>query len=88
MSFTFRKYGTFTGPGVDIEYRDNDDFSLDIFEGYFNLDDVAMLLINTTSSPEDYAYLKLDGSNIIGSADNLTIDIPYTAFNPIVLKDG
>lgn len=63
MSFTFRKYGTFTGPGVDIEYRDNDDFSLDPFEGYFNLDDVAMLLINTTSSPEDYAYLKLDGSN-------------------------
>jgi hypothetical protein len=63
MSFTFRKYGTFTGPGVDIEYRDNDDFSVDPFEGYFNLDDVAMLLVNTTTSPADYAYLKLDGSN-------------------------
>jgi hypothetical protein len=63
MSFTFRKYGTFTGPGVDIEYRDNDDFSVDPFDGYFNLDDVAMLLVNTTTSPADYAYLKLDGSN-------------------------
>ena len=40
MPFSFRKYGTFTGPGVDIEYRDNDDFSLDPFDGYFNLNDV------------------------------------------------
>jgi hypothetical protein len=63
MSFTFRKYGTFTGPGVDIEYRDNDDFSLESFDGYFNIDDVGMLLVNTTSSPADYAYLKLNGSN-------------------------
>ena len=63
MGFTFQKYGTFTGPGVDIDYRDNDDFSLDPFEGYFNLDDVAMLLVNRSASPEDYAYLKLNGSN-------------------------
>lgn len=63
MAFSFRKYGTFTGPGVDIEYRDNDDFSLDPFEGYFNLDDVSMVLANTTASPADYVYMHLNGSN-------------------------
>jgi hypothetical protein len=63
MAFTFRKYGTFTGPGVDIEYRDNDDFSLDPFDGYFNLDDVSMVLANTTSSPADYVYMHLNGSS-------------------------
>lgn len=63
MAFTFRRYGTFTGPGTDIEYRDNDDFSLDPFEGYFNLDDVSMVLVNTTASPADYVYMHLNGSN-------------------------
>jgi hypothetical protein len=64
MAFTFRRYGTFTGPGVDIDYRDNDDFSLDPFEGYFNLpDDVSMVLANTTDSPIDYVYMHLDGFN-------------------------
>lgn len=63
MAFSFRKYGTFTGPGVDIEYRDNDDFSLDPFEGYFNLDDVSMVLANTTASPADYVYMHLNGSS-------------------------
>lgn len=63
MAFSFRKYGTFTGPGVDIEYRDNDDFSLDPFEGYWNLDDVSMVLANTTDSPADYVYMHLNGSS-------------------------
>ena len=63
MSYTFERYGTFTGPGVSIEYRDNDDFSLDPFEGYFNLTDVSMVLANTTSSPADYVYLHLNGTS-------------------------
>lgn len=63
MAFTFNRYGTFAGPGVDIEFRDNDDFSLDSFEGYFNLDDVSMVLANTTASPADYVYLHLNGSS-------------------------
>jgi len=63
MAFTFRKYGTFTGPGVSVEYRDNDDFSLDSFDGYFNLDDVSMVLVNTSSSPADYVYMHLNGSS-------------------------
>ena len=63
MAFTFNKYGTFTGPGVDIEYRDNDDFSLDPFSGLFNLNDVSMVLVNTVESPADYVYMHLNGSN-------------------------
>jgi hypothetical protein len=63
MAFTFRRYGTFTGPGTDIEYRDNDDFSVDPFEGYFNLDDVSMVLVNTVESPADYVYMHLAGSS-------------------------
>ncbi len=63
MAFSFRKYGTFTGPGVDIEYRDNDDFSLDPFEGYWNINDVSMVLANTIDSPADYVYMHLNGSS-------------------------
>lgn len=63
MAFTFEKYGTFTGPGTPIEFRDNDDFSVEPFEGSFNLPDVAVVLANTTTSPEDYAYLKLNGTS-------------------------
>jgi len=63
MAFTFRRYGTFTGPGVGIEYRDNDDFSLDPFDGYFNLNDVSMVLVNTVESPSDYVYMHLNGSS-------------------------
>lgn len=62
MAFSFGRYGTFTGPGSDIQYRDNDDFSLDAFEGYFNLPaDVSMVLVNSTASPADYVYMHLDG---------------------------
>jgi hypothetical protein len=63
MAFTFEKYGTFAGPGTPIEFRDNDDFSTDIFEGSFNLDDVSMVLANTTASPPDYVYMHLNGSS-------------------------
>jgi hypothetical protein len=63
MAYTFEKYGTFTGPGVSVEYRDNDDFSVDPFEGYFNLNDVSMVLVNTIESPSDYVYMHLNGSS-------------------------
>jgi hypothetical protein len=77
MPFSFRKYGTFTGPGVDIDYRDNDDFSLDPFDGYFNLNDVSMVLANTIESPADYVYFHLKGSN----TKNVTLEASY---GPIV----
>lgn len=63
MAYTFEKYGTFAGPGTLIEFRDNDDFSIDPFDGYFNLNDVSMVLANTTQSPADYVYLHLNGSS-------------------------
>lgn len=61
MAFSFQKYGTFTGPSLSIDYRDNDDFSLEPFEGYFNINDVSMVLANTTESPADYVYMHLNG---------------------------
>lgn len=72
MAFTFKEYGTFTGPGTNVEFRDNDDFSLDPFEGYteFNLNDVAMALISSPTSPVDFVYLHLDGSN----TDTVTLE--------------
>lgn len=73
MAYTFQKYGTFTGPGTDIEFRDNDDFSTEPFEGSFNLNDVSMVLANTTSSPADYVYFHLKGSN---TAD-VTLEASY-----------
>jgi hypothetical protein len=63
MAYTFERYGTFSGPGVNIEYRDNDDFSVEPFEGYFNLNDVSMVLVNTSESPADYVYMHLNGSS-------------------------
>ena len=63
MAYTFERYGTFSGPGVNIEYRDNDDFSVEPFEGYFNLNDVSMVLVNTIESPSDYVYMHLNGSS-------------------------
>lgn len=73
MAYTFKKYGTFTGPGTDIEYRDNDDFSVEPFEGYFNLNDVSMVLVNTSESPADYVYFHLKGSN----TKNVTLEASY-----------
>lgn len=63
MAFGVQKYGTFTGPSVDIEYRDNDDFSIERFDGFWNLDDVAMVLANRTTAPEDYVYMHLNGTS-------------------------
>lgn len=63
MAFTFEKYGTFTGPGTPIEFRDNDDFAVEPFEGSFTLDDVSMVLANTTASPADYVYMHLNGTS-------------------------
>lgn len=60
MGYTFKNYGTFTGPGADISYRDNDDFSLEPFSGFFDLDEVSMVLVNTVT---DYVYLHLNGTN-------------------------
>ena len=68
MSFftsAFRDYGTFTGRNRNpINYRDDDDFSLDDYQNvyadmFLNLDDVSMVLVHDHS---DYVYLHLDGS--------------------------
>jgi hypothetical protein len=71
MAYTFQKYGTFTGPGVNFAFRDNDDFS-NIFDGGFNLSDVSMCLVNT-DSPSDYVYLHLAGT----STASVTLEASY-----------
>ena len=60
MAFLFQNYGTFSGPGAQYTFRQNDDFT-NIFEDpTFNLDDVSMVLLST---PSDYVYLHLDGTS-------------------------
>jgi hypothetical protein len=60
MTFSFREYGTFSGPGAQYKFRESDDFT-NIFEDpTFNLDDVSMVLLST---PSDYVYLHLDGTS-------------------------
>ena len=67
MAFSFQNYGTFSGPGAQYKYRENDDFT-NIFEDpTFNLDDVSMVLLST---PSDYVYLHLDGT----STANVTLE--------------
>lgn len=67
MAFTFQNYGTFSGPGAQYTFRQNDDFT-NIFEDpTFNLDDVSMVLLST---PSDYVYLHLDGT----STANVTLE--------------
>jgi hypothetical protein len=60
--FEFGKYGTFSGPGVPNAYQFDDSepnwWKLDNLGSDFNLNDVAMVLLNTNT---DYAYLKLNG---------------------------
>jgi len=73
MAFTFEGYGTFTGPGTNVEFRDNDDFSLEPFEGSFNLDDVSMVLANKTASPADYVYFHLKGTD----TTDVTLEASY-----------
>ena len=82
MAFTFEKYGTFTGPGTPIEYRDNDDFSVEPFDGSFTLPDVSMVLANTTESPADYVYMHLAGSSTaIVTLERSTGPIPSFVVN-------
>ena len=96
MAFSFQKYGTFTGPSLSIDYRDNDDFSLDPFDGYFNLNDVSMVLANTTESPGDYVYMHLNGSstNILtlerntGNIPTFNINANIVNFSDDVLVEG
>jgi hypothetical protein len=67
MAFSFKEYGTFSGPGAQYTFRENDDFT-NIFEDpTFNLDDVSMVLLST---PSDYVYLHLDGT----STANVTLE--------------
>ena len=67
MAFSFREYGTFSGPGAQYKFRQDDDFT-NIFEDpTFNLDDVSMVLLSTRS---DYVYLHLDGT----STANVTLE--------------
>ena len=67
MAFLFQNYGTFSGPGAQYKFRQNDDFT-NIFEDpTFNLDDVSMVLLST---PSDYVYLHLDGT----STANVTLE--------------
>lgn len=67
MAFSFQNYGTFSGPGAQYTFRENDDFT-NIFEDpTFNLDDVSMVLLST---PSDYVYLHLDGT----STANVTLE--------------
>ncbi len=72
MAITFQKSGSFTGPGFDFEYRDNDDFSLQVTDLSFP-DDVGMILVNTLSSPNDYVYMHLQGT----STANVTLEASY-----------
>lgn len=96
MAFDFRRYGTFAGPGVDVNYRDNDDFSLDPFDGLFNLDDVSMVLANRTASPADYVYMHLNGSNTstvtlersAGPIPTFNVEANLTNFSGNVDVDG
>ena len=67
MAFSFREYGTFSGPGAQYKFRQDDDFT-NIFEDpTFNLDDVSMVLLST---PSDYVYLHLNGT----STANVTLE--------------
>lgn len=61
-SINFGKSGSFTGPGYDFDYRDDDDFSNRVANLRFPTD-VGMILVNTLASPDDYVYLHLNGSN-------------------------
>ena len=79
MPFSFRRSGSFTGPGFDLEYRDNDDFSPQIADATFP-NDVGFVLVNTLGSPDDYVYMHLAGTN----TSNVTLERssgPIATFN-------
>lgn len=77
MAFSFQNYGTFSGPGAQYTFRQNDDFT-NIFEDpTFNLDDVSMVLLST---PSDYVYLHLDGTSTANVTLERNTGIPITQF--------
>jgi len=90
--FDFKRYAVLTGPGNgDYQFDDsepnwwkNDDFGSD-----FNLNDVAVVLLNTTT---DYAYLKINGYDTstvtlgrnTGPISIFTVDATQTNFSGTV----
>lgn len=92
MAFSFQNYGTFSGPGAQYTFRQNDDFT-NIFEDpTFNLDDVSMVLLST---PSDYVYLHLDGTSTanvtleknVGKISQFFVDATTSYFNGNVTID-
>ena len=92
MAFSFREYGTFSGPGAQYKFRQDDDFT-NIFEDpTFNLDDVSMVLLST---PSDYVYLHLDGTSTanvtleknVGKITQFFVDATTSYFNGSVTID-
>ena len=92
MAFSFQNYGTFSGPGTQYKFRQNDDFT-NIFEDpTFNLDDVSMVLLST---PSDYVYLHLDGTSTanvtleknVGKISQFFVDATTSYFNGSVTID-
>ena len=92
MVFSFREYGTFSGPGAQYTFRQNDDFT-NIFEDpTFNLNDVSMVLLST---PSDYVYLHLDGTSTanvtleknVGKISQFFVDATTSYFNGSVTID-
>lgn len=88
--FDFGRYGTFSGPGVPNSYFFDDSepnwWKLDNFGSDFNLNDVAMILLNTKT---DYVHLKLNGfsTNTVtlgrnsGNIPNFVVNADETYFN-------
>lgn len=97
MAFDFRNYGTFTGPGTPFDYRDNNDFDISSYEDpTFNLSDVSMCLVNTTSSPADYVYMHLNGTSTstvtlernTGPISNFIVNASTSTFSGEVVSNG